>query len=204
MEADQLAGLVAQLQELCVSRGLWVAAAESCTGGLVASLITDRPGSSGYFRGGVVAYSDAVKEQLLGVPAEQLRLHGAVSAQVARAMAVAARECLGADVAVAVTGISGPGGGSDAKPVGLTYLACADAASVEVRRFMWSGDRAANRLAGATAALELLLERCLAIAQGVAAGAAPGAGTKVAGDPAAGASPRSTQRRAGAGPAQAG
>jgi PncC family amidohydrolase len=162
MAEDPLPALVERLQDLCLAKGLFVATAESCTGGLVASLITDRAGSSGYFRGGVVAYADAVKQDLLAVSAGQLQVHGAVSAQVARSMAVGVRERLKADVAVAVTGVAGPGGGGDAKPVGLTYVACADGQAVEVRRFMWTGDRAANRLASARAALELLLERCQA------------------------------------------
>jgi PncC family amidohydrolase len=97
--------------------------------------------------------------RLLGVPADQLAAHGAVSAQVARSMAVGALAATGADLAVAVTGISGPSGGSAAKPVGLTYVAVADSAGVEVRRFTWQGDRAANREATARAAVELLLER---------------------------------------------
>jgi PncC family amidohydrolase len=155
-----LAALVERLQDLCTKRGLSVATAESCTGGLVAGLITDRAGASAFFRGGIVAYSDTIKEELLGISAAQLRVHGAVSAQVARSMAVGARVRLKTDLAVAVTGVAGPDGGSAAKPVGLTYVACADAETVAVRRFLWSGDRAANRLASARAALELLLERC--------------------------------------------
>jgi PncC family amidohydrolase len=161
---EPLARLVERLQAGCLERGLTVATAESCTGGLIAKLITDVAGSSGYFRGGVVSYSDSVKVSLLGVQEEHLAAHGAVSAQVARAMALGAVERTGADVAVAVTGVSGPGGGSAAKPVGLTYVAVADAAGVEVRRFVWAGDRAANREATARAAFELLLERLSAAA----------------------------------------
>lgn len=142
-----------------MAAGLTLATAESCTGGLIAKLITDVAGSSGYFRGGVVSYSNAVKTDLLGVPEEQLAAHGAVSAQVARAMAVGVLHRTGADFAVAVTGISGPGGGSAAKPVGLTYVAVAGMDAAEVRRYLWSGDRSANREATARAALELLLER---------------------------------------------
>jgi PncC family amidohydrolase len=159
MEGPSLDRLVEQLQERCLGRGLTVATAESCTGGSIAKSITDVAGSSGYFRGGVVSYSNEVKMRLLGVPADQLAAHGAVSAQVARSMAVGALAATGADLAVAVTGISGPGGGSAAKPVGLTYVAVADSAGVEVRRFTWQGDRAANREATARAAVELLLER---------------------------------------------
>jgi PncC family amidohydrolase len=135
-----------------------VATAESCTGGLVAKLITDLAGSSGYFRGGVVSYADEAKTRLLGVAEDQLAAHGAVSAQVARSMASGALSRTGADLAVAVTGVAGPGGGSPAKPVGLSYVAVATAEGVEVRRFVWTGDRAANREASARAAVELLLE----------------------------------------------
>ena len=126
MESEPLTRLVERLQALCLDLGLTVATAESCTGGLIAKLITDIPGSSGYFRGGVVSYSDDVKALLLDVPRDQLAAHGAVSAQVARAMAMGARQRTAAGLAVSVTGVSGPGGGSPAKPVGLTYVAVAD------------------------------------------------------------------------------
>jgi PncC family amidohydrolase len=159
MDEVPLPALAERLQELCLRLGLTVAAAESCTGGLVASAITDVSGSSGYFRGGVVAYANEAKSGLLGVPVELLEAHGAVSAQVARAMALGARDRLGVDLAVAVTGVAGPGGGTAAKPVGLTYVAVADAAGVEVRRFVWPGDRLANKDSSARAALALLLDR---------------------------------------------
>ena len=158
MENEPLAQLTARLQLLCLERGFTVATAESCTGGLVAKLITDVPGASGYFRGGVVAYANETKELLLGVPAELLAAFGAVSAQAARAMAQGASARTGAALAVAVTGVSGPGGGTAAKPVGLTYVAVAHAGGVEVRRYVWTGDRSSNREATARAALELLLE----------------------------------------------
>ena len=125
--------------------GLTVATAESCTGGRVCDTLTDVSGSSGYVRGGVIAYADAVKEALLGVPATVIGQHGAVSAQVARAMASGARARLRADLAVAVTGIAGPSGATPGKPVGLTYVAVADPAGVEIRRFAWSGDREAEQ-----------------------------------------------------------
>jgi PncC family amidohydrolase len=161
--ADPVAELVSSLQALCLERGVTVATAESCTGGLIAKLITDVSGSSGYFRGGIVSYSNEVKVRLLGVPEEQLAAHGAVSAQVARSMAVGARDSTGADLAIAVTGVSGPSGGSAAKPVGLTYVAAADALGVEVRRFVWAADRLGNREATARAAFEMLLDRVKAI-----------------------------------------
>ena len=153
-----LVALAEQLQDVCVARGLTVATAESCTGGLIAEAITSVPGSSGYFVGGIVAYADAVKEALVGVPVSVLAAHGAVSAQVALAMAAGARDRLGSTLAVAVTGIAGPDGGSGAKPVGLTYLGLASGAAGEVRKFVFPGDRAANRDAAAAAALEWLIE----------------------------------------------
>jgi PncC family amidohydrolase len=159
MDGQSLAQLVRELQARCLELGVRVATAESCTGGLIAKLITDEPGSSGYFQGGVVSYSNEVKTELLDVPGEQLAAHGAVSAQVARSMAAGVLHKTGADFAVAVTGVSGPGGGTTAKPIGLTYVAVADSIGAEVRRFVWAGDRAANREATARAAVELLLER---------------------------------------------
>jgi PncC family amidohydrolase len=159
---ESLVALAERLQGICLGSGLTVATSESCTGGLVASIITDVAGSSGYFRGGIVAYADEAKASLLGVPRDVLAAHGAVSAQVARAMATGARERLGVDLVAAVTGIAGPGGGSEAKPVGLTYVAVADAGDVLVRRFVWRGDRHANKVASAGAALELLVERAAA------------------------------------------
>ena len=158
MDDEPLAELVERLQAACLARGISVATAESCTGGLIAQLLTDVSGSSGYFRGGVVSYADDVKMSLLGVPAEHIAAHGAVSAQVARSMAEGARSRLVVDVAVAVTGVAGPGGGTAAKPVGLTYVAVADGSGVDLRRFVWSGDRAANRLATARAAIVMMLE----------------------------------------------
>ena len=159
MAGDPLVGLAERLQGVALGRSLTVAVAESCTGGLVADAITDIAGSSGYFAGGVVSYSNAAKESLLGVPGPVLEAHGAVSAQVARAMAEGARSRFAADTAASVTGIAGPDGGSDEKPVGLTYVAVADADGVDVRRYLWSGDRTANKVSSAAAVLELLLER---------------------------------------------
>jgi PncC family amidohydrolase len=159
MAGDPLTGLAERLQGICLGRGMSVAVAESCTGGLVADAITDIPGSSGYFVGGVVSYSNAAKEQLLDVVPEVLAAHGAVSAQVARAMAEGVRARFNADVGIAVTGIAGPDGGSEAKPVGLTYVAVADSAGVDVRRHAWSGDRLANKASSAAATLELVLDR---------------------------------------------
>jgi PncC family amidohydrolase len=155
--ADPLAELAERLRARCVALGLTVATAESCTGGLVAHLLTEVPGSSAYLRGGIVAYADDVKRALLGVSSEVLEAHGAVSAQVALAMAEGARERLATDLGVGVTGVAGPSGGSDEKPVGLVYVAVAGLGSPVVRRFLWSGDRSANKRDSAAAAIELLL-----------------------------------------------
>ena len=156
---DRLVALADRLFRACVDRGLTVATAESCTGGLVAHAITEIAGSSAYFRGAWVTYADDVKRDQLGVAQELLDAHGAVSAQVARAMAEGARARLATDLAVAITGIAGPGGGSDEKPVGLTYVAVADDRGADVRRFLWTGDRSENKRDSAAAALDLLLER---------------------------------------------
>jgi nicotinamide-nucleotide amidase len=159
---DPLAGareLAAAVQSRCVGTGLSLATAESCTGGLIGHILTEHPGSSAYYVGGVVSYSDAVKESELGVSHVTLQAHGAVSAQVAAAMAEGARRRFRTDLAIAVTGIAGPDGGSDAKPVGLAYVAVAGVAGAEVRRHQWHGDRAANKIRSAEAVLGLLLER---------------------------------------------
>ena len=153
-----LVALAERLQGICLGRGLTVALAESCTGGLVASTITDVPGSSGYFVGGVVSYSNAAKTALLDVPPATLAAHGAVSAQVAKAMAAGAQVRFGAALVVSITGVAGPDGGTADKPVGLTYVGLADGVGAEVRRFTFGGDRSAVREAAARAALEWLIE----------------------------------------------
>jgi PncC family amidohydrolase len=157
--AGELVAMAERLQGLCLGRALTVALAESCTGGLVAAAITEVPGSSGYFLGGVVSYADSAKEALLGVPDGVLAAHGAVSAQAAVAMAAGARARFGAAVAVSITGVAGPDGGSDSKPVGLTYVGIADAAGTDVRRFTFAHDREGNREAAAQEALGWLIER---------------------------------------------
>ena len=162
MTDDPLTDLVAlavRIGEIGSARGLTLSTVESCTGGLIGHLITEVPGSSAYYLGGFVTYSDAQKRHAVGVGEEVLAAHGAVSAQVAMAMAVGGRARTGADLAVSVTGIAGPDGGTAQKPVGLTYVAVADADGTEVRRFVWDGDRSDNKRRSAVAALELLLER---------------------------------------------
>lgn len=154
-----LVALAERLQGLCLGRGCTVAIAESCTGGLVSATITEVPGSSRYFLGGVVSYANAAKASLLGVPEVMLEAHGAVSAQVAVAMAAGARARFGAALAVSITGVAGPDGGSEAKPVGLTYVGFADVHGTDVRRFTFGSDRAGNREAAAREALTWLIER---------------------------------------------
>jgi PncC family amidohydrolase len=156
---EELLDLAERVGASCRAGGRTLATAESCTGGLISHLITEIPGSSAYFRGGLVTYDDAVKTALVDVPETVLEAHGAVSAQVAVAMAEGARRRLGVDVAIAVTGIAGPDGGTETKPVGLTYVAIADADGDDVRRHVWSADRSGNKRASAAAALSLVLER---------------------------------------------
>jgi nicotinamide-nucleotide amidase len=142
---------------LLLGQSLTLATAESCTGGLLGHRLTNVPGSSAYYLGGVVAYSYEAKERLLGVRHETLVAHGAVSEETAREMARGARDRLQADVAVALTGIAGPGGGMPNKPVGLVHIALA-AAEVEIdERHVWQGTRLANKRQSAEAALEMLL-----------------------------------------------
>lgn len=170
--AGALVELAERLQGLYLGRGLTVSLAESCTGGLVAATITEIAGSSGYFVGGIVSYADSAKVALLGVPEATLAAHGAVSAQAARAMAAGAQARFASSTAVSITGVAGPDGGSEAKPVGLTYIGLADERGVDVRRFAFTGDRAANKEAAARAAIEWLIER----AEGASAPETPPAG----------------------------
>jgi nicotinamide-nucleotide amidase len=142
--------------DLCRSRGLTLATAESCTGGLVAARLTSVPGSSDAFVGGVVAYADDVKADELGVARELLEAHGAVSAEVASAMAEGARERLRADVAVSVTGVAGPGGGTEDKPVGLVFLHAVGPDGEEARRMDFPGDREMIRGRATAGALHLV------------------------------------------------
>jgi PncC family amidohydrolase len=151
--------LAARIRQLMTAQRRTLASAESCTGGLVGHLLTEVEGASDYYLGGLISYSNALKQAELGVPAETLTRHGAVSAQTCVAMADGARRRYGSTLAVAVTGVAGPSGGSARKPVGLTYVAVADDAGHDVRRHQWPGDRHANKLASARACLDLLLER---------------------------------------------
>jgi PncC family amidohydrolase len=134
-----------------------LALAESCTGGLIASLLTDIPGSSDYFLASLVTYSNDSKEKLLGVSPATLRKHGAVSEQTAREMAAGARRAAGATIGISVTGIAGPGGGSAEKPVGLVHFALDDGKRQVVDRIVFPGDRLAIKRGAAEHALSVLI-----------------------------------------------
>ncbi|MFW5832946.1 MAG: CinA family protein [Pseudomonadota bacterium] len=152
-------GLARAVLERCRRHGWRLATAESCTGGLIAARLTDLAGSSDVVLGGIVAYHNDIKHRLLGVPLAMLEAHGAVSEPVARAMAEGCVRALDADVAVAVTGIAGPGGGTPTKPVGLVHLAvwCRGTSPAHVRA-VFPGNRAQVRAATVNAALDLVLQ----------------------------------------------
>jgi PncC family amidohydrolase len=153
------AGLAERVVALLSERRLTLAIGESCTGGLIGSLITDVPGSSACFLGSIVPYGNDAKEALLGVPKQTMVQHGSVSAEVALAMARGAREPFGSDIGVGVTGITGPGGGTAAKPVGLVHIAVVGPGeAVRQDRHVWDGGRVDNKRHSADAALELLLD----------------------------------------------
>jgi nicotinamide-nucleotide amidase len=150
--------------DLLRERGWTLATAESCTGGMVADLLTDVAGSSDVFLGAVVSYSNAAKRDLLDVPDALLERHGAVSPEVAAAMAAGARARLGSDVAVAVTGVAGPGGGTPEKPVGLVYVHVSSPAGEDARRLELTGGRAGVRARSAIAALHLVRAHVVTVA----------------------------------------
>jgi nicotinamide-nucleotide amidase len=141
--------------------GFTLAVAESCTGGLISQRLTEVPGSSVYFMEGVVTYSNEAKTRALGVDSELIREHGAVSAEVAEAMAEGVRQRAGTDFGLSVTGIAGPGGGSEEKPVGLVYIALSDDAHTEHRKLQLPGDRHLIRWRASQAALDLLRRRLI-------------------------------------------
>jgi PncC family amidohydrolase len=147
---------VQDVLQALAQRKLTLAVAEGDTGGLLLERLTSVPGSSAVVLGGVVAYADGLKCQLLQVSREVLREHGAVSAEAARAMARGVRSLTGADIGLATTGIAGPGGATPTKPVGLAFVAAANAEHVLVREHHWHADRRANRQSSATAAVALL------------------------------------------------
>jgi PncC family amidohydrolase len=146
-----------RLGRAVVERGWQMASAESCTGGMLGHVVTEVPRASDHYLGGVVSYSDAVKEELLGVPGDLLKRVGAVSAEVAEAMTAGVLARFpAAHLAVAITGIAGPDGGSEEKPVGLTYVAAAlRSGPAVVERHLWTHDRSGNKAASALAAIDL-------------------------------------------------
>jgi len=146
------------LGKALAARGLSLATAESCTGGLIARRITDVSGASKYFEGGFVTYSNRAKTLLIGVPAGLIEKHGAVSAETATAMARGAMNKLKADVAVAVTGVAGPTGGTPDKPVGTVFIAVATKAKTSVREFHFTGTRLGIRKQTAEEALAFVLD----------------------------------------------
>jgi nicotinamide-nucleotide amidase len=154
--ADDERPLAAMVLDLCRAQGLTLATAESCTGGLVAAGLTSVPGASDVFLGGLVTYANEVKARELGVPEDLLERHGAVSAEVAEAMAAGARERFGADVAVSVTGVAGPAGGTPEKPVGLVFLHAQGPGGSSARRLDFPGDRESIRGRATVAALHLV------------------------------------------------
>lgn len=161
---DESAGLIGKLAQKLKERGIFMCTAESCTGGLIAAMCTDLAGSSEWFKGGVVSYSNELKERLLGVPGDVLDAHGAVSIPVVEAMAAGALGACAAQASVAVSGVAGPGGGSPEKPVGTVCIAAAlrgpqgKSIAVTSRRFLFEGKRAEVREAAAKQSLEMLLE----------------------------------------------
>lgn len=158
----EIFALASQVGERLRRQGRSLAVAESCTGGLLGAALTDVPGSSTYFLGGVISYADRVKVEELHVPEATLRRHGAVSEQTAAAMATGVREVLRADIGVSITGVAGPDA-EGSKRVGLTFIGLAASASgggevtTSTHRFQWTGDRWDNRRRSVIAALELLV-----------------------------------------------
>lgn len=161
MNSQSVAHLVEQIADALRARGQMMATAESCTGGLIAGACTDLSGSSDWFERGLVTYSNRAKTELLGVPAELIARHGAVSEPVARAMAEGARTRSAVAWAVAVTGVAGPTGGSPEKPVGTVWLAWSDPSGCHAEKRVFPGDRAAVREATVSHALSGLLHRLM-------------------------------------------
>ena len=153
-----MASLETQIGDLLHQHGLSLVLAESCTGGLIGDRLTNIPGSSEYFLGGFVVYSYKAKADLLGVSWETLNSTGAVSRETVIEMAHGARKVLSADVAVSVSGIAGPGGGTDEKPVGTTWIGLATKDGEAARMFQFSGDRVQNKSDAAEAALQMLFD----------------------------------------------
>lgn len=153
--------LVRRLGTALLARNARLAVAESCTGGGLGTAITDQAGSSAFFLGGVIAYDNRLKIALLGVPATVLAAQGAVSLEVAKRMAAGCRERLSADLAISITGIAGPGGGTADKPVGLVFIGVATPTMAAARQFLFPGDRALVRRRAVEEALQIALDAAL-------------------------------------------
>jgi len=154
-----------RIQDICIQRGWKLAVAESCTGGLIGARLTSVPGSSTYFLGGIIAYSNDLKENLLNVPAEILETHGAVSGPVAEAMADGVIAATGAHFGISVTGVAGPDGGTDEKPVGTVWVGVALPSGTTSQLYNFSGNREEVREQTVKAALEFFLE-CISVIPG--------------------------------------
>ena len=148
----------AQIGPLLSAQSWTLSTAESCTGGLIGHLITEAPGSSAYYVGGIVSYSNQLKEQLVGVSPSTLESYGAVSKQTALEMAQGVRRKLRTDLGLSVTGIAGPGGATQDKPLGTTWIGLSTPGSTLAYHFVWSGDRQENKVASAQAALRIVYE----------------------------------------------
>ncbi|WP_298591815.1 nicotinamide-nucleotide amidohydrolase family protein [uncultured Mitsuokella sp.] len=144
--------------ELLTARGLTIACAESCTGGLLTSRLTDVAGSSAYVMGSVVSYTNAIKERLVGVRHETLAAHGAVSEETAREMAEGIRHAIRTDIGVGITGIAGPGGGTVEKPVGLVFIAISGVAGIIAHKKCFTGTRVENKRSSTESALSIIVE----------------------------------------------
>ncbi len=147
-----------KIGQILGERGLYLAVAESCTGGLLGATITAVPGSSGWFKGGIVAYANELKVALLGVSERTLELHGAVSTETALEMAEGARRATGADVAIAITGIAGPTGASPGKPVGTVFVAITDGERMKAERLLFQGSRREIREKAVLKAIDIVEE----------------------------------------------
>jgi PncC family amidohydrolase len=146
------------LGQLLTARRLTLATAESCTGGLIGHRLTNVPGSSAYYLGGIVAYANEIKAAMLNVPWDTLNAHGAVSRETALAMARGVRAALGTDIGISVTGIAGPDGGTPEKPVGTVWIGLSAGDFEDAWRFLWDGDRLSNKELSAQAALQKVVD----------------------------------------------
>ena len=149
--------MIEKIANLLKEKKIWIATAESCTGGLIGHMLTNIQGSSEYYKGGVVAYSNEIKIKVLGVKEETLKKYGAVSEQTAKEMAIGIKNLMDVDIGISTTGIAGPGGATPTKPVGLVYVGLAGE-EVEARKFLFSGNRLQNKENFAKSALNMLLE----------------------------------------------